>query len=121
MFKRLLLLFSFFFLLLTGCEKEVHTIQYEVSGSAADMAINYRNESQGHESYNVLSGWNKQFAAESYYYLSLNVRNRTAAGSVSCRILVDGEILSEATSDGAYKAAHCGGLPVPPTPVPTAN
>lgn len=37
----------------------------------------------------------------------LSVQNADSAGSVTCRILVDGTIISENTSDGAYTIATC--------------
>jgi len=35
--------------------------------------------------------------------------NNPAGGSVTCRILVDGKVFREATSDGAYVIASCSG------------
>lgn len=106
------------FLFLVGCEKKTHTVQYEVGGTADSMSIRYRNESRATESIDVSGTWTKSFTAESYYPLSLNVQNRGGSGTVTCRILVDGVLLSEGQSEGERKGVRCSGMPVPPTPTP---
>lgn len=45
------------------------------------------------------------FGSGDFVYLS--VQNEDAAGSVTCRIVVDGITISENTSVGAYKIASC--------------
>jgi hypothetical protein len=42
-------------------------------------------------------------------FVYLSVQNTDAAGSVTCRILVDGVVLSENTSTGGYVIATCSG------------
>jgi hypothetical protein len=42
-------------------------------------------------------------------FVYLSVQNRDAAGSVTCRITVDGRVLSENTSTGGYVIATCQG------------
>jgi hypothetical protein len=42
-------------------------------------------------------------------FVYLSVQNADAAGSVICRILVDGVVLSENTSTGGYVIATCSG------------
>jgi hypothetical protein len=39
----------------------------------------------------------------------LSVQNQNAAGSVTCRILLDGMVVSENTSTGGYVIATCQG------------
>lgn len=41
--------------------------------------------------------------------LSMVLQNKEAAGSVTCRIEVDGNKIDEATSTGAYALASCAG------------
>lgn len=41
--------------------------------------------------------------------LYISVQNKAAAGSVTCRIEVDGKEIDKATSSGAYKIASCVG------------
>ena len=41
--------------------------------------------------------------------LSIVLRNSEAGGSVTCRIEVDGEVVDEATSSGAFKVVTCAG------------
>jgi hypothetical protein len=47
------------------------------------------------------------FRSGDFVYLS--VQNQDAAGSVTCRIVVDGQILSENISTGGYTIATCQG------------
>ena len=42
-------------------------------------------------------------------FVYLSVQNQNAAGSVTCRILVDGAVVSENTSTGGYVIATCQG------------
>jgi hypothetical protein len=42
-------------------------------------------------------------------FVYLSVQNQQPAGSVSCRITVDGVVLSENTSSGGYTIATCQG------------
>lgn len=48
-----------------------------------------------------------QFKRGDSVYVSF--RNKNAAGSVTCRIEVDGKRIDEATSTGAYKFVSCAG------------
>ena len=41
--------------------------------------------------------------------LYFSMQNRQGAGSVTCRIEVDGQVIDEATSSGGYKIATCVG------------
>lgn len=41
--------------------------------------------------------------------LYISLQNSEAAGSVTCRIEVDGKVIDEATSSGGYKIASCVG------------
>jgi hypothetical protein len=45
------------------------------------------------------------FKSGDFVYLS--VQNTTAAGAVTCRIIVDGKEISHNTSSGGYKIASC--------------
>lgn len=47
------------------------------------------------------------FKSGDFVYLS--IQNADAAGSVTCRIVVDGVTISENTSDGGYAIASCKG------------
>lgn len=47
------------------------------------------------------------FKSGAFVYLS--VQNKTAAGAVTCRIIVDGKEISNNTSSGAYTIATCQG------------
>lgn len=53
------------------------------------------------------TGLTYTFTTGDFVYLS--VQNQDAAGSVTCRITVDGSVISENTSSGGYAIATCQG------------
>ncbi|MFK7800171.1 MAG: hypothetical protein AB8G95_00935 [Anaerolineae bacterium] len=115
------IIFSLMFLLaflMMGCEKQSHTVRYEIDGTAPTIGTNYKNGTNGNESADVSAGWSKEFTVESYYHLHLAVTTKNSSGSATCRIYVDGELAAEATATGQFKRAACNNLPVPATPVP---
>lgn len=96
-----------FLFLLTGCAKTTHAVTYEVGGSAADIAISYRNATNALVEANVAPPWSESFTAESLTRVVINARNRTNTGTVSCKIVVDGEVVTEGESSGAFKLVRC--------------
>lgn len=42
-------------------------------------------------------------------FVYLSIQNKEGSGAVTCRILVDGKVVSENTSNGAYVIAGCKG------------
>ncbi|MDJ0752624.1 MAG: hypothetical protein QNJ45_03835 [Ardenticatenaceae bacterium] len=104
--------------LFVGCEKQIHQVRYEVSGTSPEFDIRYRNELNGVETTVVNSGWVREFEVESYYNINLRASNRNNSGTVSCKIFVDGELVAQAESSGKFKFAACNYLVVPPTPTP---
>lgn len=103
-------------LFLLACEKQSHTVRYEVEGSVPKIGVSYKNGTNGNESADLQSGWSKEFVVESYYHLHLRVNTKNSDGTATCRIYIDGELAAEATATGKFKHAACNKLPVPPTP-----
>ena len=103
-------------LFLLACEKQSHTVRYEVEGSVPEIGVSYKNGTNGNESADLQSGWSKEFVVESYYRVHLRVNTKNNEGSATCRIFVDGELVSEATATGKFKNAACSNLPVPDPP-----
>jgi hypothetical protein len=108
-------------LTLTACQRTEHSVRYEVDGTATNVRITYRNASGGDEQHtDIPLPWSTEFTAETLEWLHVRVSNITASGTVSCKILIDGEVFKEAESSGALTYASCGGLlPVEATPTPT--
>ena len=99
-----------------GCEKQTHTVRYEIEGTVPAIGVSYKNGTNGNESADLQSGWSQEFTVESYYHLHLRVNTKGHEGSATCRIYVDGELASEATANGRFKHAGCNKMPAPDPP-----
>ena len=105
-------------LFLAACEAKTVDVRYEVGGTAATIAITYRNATGAVEQRDVQGSWNYDMQARQGEVVTLRAANKTTAGTVSCRVLIDGVVFKEAESEGAWKFADCSGLIPLPTPVP---
>jgi hypothetical protein len=86
-----------------GTKSAAVTMQSESGGTLQkDVALPMADEATGQPG--VASDGFKHGA-----HLYLSLQNSEAAGSVTCRIEVDGKVVDEATSSGAYKIATCVG------------
>ncbi|MEM9775326.1 MAG: hypothetical protein AAF902_12150 [Chloroflexota bacterium] len=101
---------------LIGCEKQTHTVRYEIEGSVPTIAVHYKNGTNGNESADLAPGWSTEFTVESYYHLHLRVNTKNSDGTATCRIYVDGKLAAEATASGKFKHASCSEFPIPPQP-----
>ncbi|MEM8856968.1 MAG: hypothetical protein AAGD96_01520 [Chloroflexota bacterium] len=110
---RIILIFAF---ALMGCEKQTHTVRYEIDGTVPEISVAYKNGTNGNESADLAPGWSTEFTVESYYRVNLRVSTKNSDGSVTCRIYIDGELAAEATASGKFKHASCSEFPVPPQP-----
>ncbi len=90
-------------------------VEYEVEGSATSVNITMETPSgtsQGSDKAVPLrtdagNGITLSFSRGSFVYIS--AQNQGESGTVTCRITVDGKIISENTSSGAYSIASCDG------------
>lgn len=98
-----------------------HTVLYEAEGSGARglRSANYTLQTPSGSAQGEINLPMKNrdggtgltipdFHAGDFVYLS--VQNSDAAGSVTCRIAVDGVVISENTSTGGYVIASCKGV-----------
>jgi hypothetical protein len=77
------------------------TVTYVVSGSHADVTYGPAgSDSSGTVPMNVT----KPIAAPAYYAISAQLQGD---GTVSCKILVDGKVVSQGTANGGYNIAQC--------------
>jgi hypothetical protein len=90
-----------------------HTVVYQVEADAAygsgrtgtyTIQTDNGGTSQG-TGLLPMTGTYTQFHTGDFVYVS--VQNQQGAGSVTCRILVDGAVISENTSTGGYTIATC--------------
>jgi len=90
-------------------------VKYEVEGTASSVDITIETPSgtsQGSDKAVPLrtdagNGITLSFPRGSFVYIS--AQNQGEDGTVTCRITVDGEVVSENTSSGAYSIASCDG------------
>lgn len=92
---------------MTGCNRQSHAVVYEVGGTATEIGVAYRDETRSREETNVAPPWTLTAHVTTGYRAMVSARNLTSDGSVSCRITVDGVVLSEGESTGGYKLARC--------------
>ena len=77
------------------------TVTYQVEGSAADVTYGPAGSNfSGSVPLNVT----QPLASPLYYAITAQLQG---SGSVSCRILVDGKVVSQSTASGGYNIADC--------------
>lgn len=99
-----------------------HRVEYLITGSTGRASITYNNEQEGTQQEDVAAGGGRvpsgsfsdkplriRYTMKSGTFAYISVQNENDAGSVRCRILVDGLIWRESVSEGAYKIATCSG------------
>lgn len=81
--------------------------RYRVTGSAREASITYRNAKGGTQQTAGRIPWEVTFDSRAGTFLYVSAQNQGASGSVSCDIVVNGEVKTTATSTGAYVVAEC--------------
>ena len=85
------------------------TIRYEVDGAAAATNVTYMFDHGQEQDTKVTLPWSKEFTAgQGFQVFVVNAQN-AGTGSISCRILVDGTVITEKTSNGQYAVVLCSG------------
>ncbi len=84
------------------------TVRYEVSSdSGAANNVTYMINNGEQQDTKVTLPWSKEFTVgEGFQPLVVNAQN-AGSGSISCRILIDGKVVNEHTSDGQYAVVMC--------------
>lgn len=94
-----------------SASRQTYAVRYEViGGSVATQAfqIAYTTESGGTaQRTDVSLPWVYGFRAQNGAMLSLLAQNAVAAGTITCRISIDGKVVKETTSEGGYVVATC--------------
>ncbi|NJN17666.1 MAG: hypothetical protein HC822_16020 [Oscillochloris sp.] len=105
--------------LLSSCERRSHEVRYVVTGTATRIGVTYVNASGGQEQRDVTTGWDTRFTVETWERVVLTVFNKSTAGTVGCKLYVDGRLVQEAESEGGFTFARCAALAgAEPTPTP---
>lgn len=89
----------------------MHTVTYEIGGTGRNsVKLTYENASGNSQQETINVPWSIEFQAPAgqFVYLSgqLAVKGKS---TVTCKILVDGQVIEEATSEGEYVIASCSG------------
>jgi hypothetical protein len=87
------------------------TIRYEVTGaSGAALNVTYMiNEGEQQET-KVKLPWSKEFTADQGFQTFVVNAQNAGPGSITCKILVDGKVMSEHTSNGQASVVMCMSL-----------
>ena len=85
-----------------GCEKET-MYQYEVTGTAGSFFVTCEGSPNGTIQYsNVGSGWTYSWSQTGTRWLYLSAQNNTSSGTVTVKIVRNGKVIAQQTSDGGY-------------------
>jgi Mycobacterium membrane protein len=90
-------------------------VTYEVLGSASSVDTTERTPSGSRQQSNVAVPMTRESGGPVTYSMSpgafayISAQNNGDTGVVTCRILVDGMVLAEVSSSGAYVIATCDG------------
>ncbi|WP_210746812.1 MmpS family transport accessory protein [Nocardia speluncae] len=87
------------------------TVTYEVRGTGSEAAVTYLGRDQGMaQETGVSLPWSKDVLISGWdRIVSMTAANGPAGGDITCRILVDGRVMTEQTSSGPYASASCSG------------
>lgn len=82
------------------------------SFSNHEVSLTYQNATGNSEQLQtVVQGreWKETFRADPGEFLYVSVQNRVESGTVACKIVVDGVVVEDAESSGAFVIATCSG------------
>lgn len=87
------------------------TVTYEVRGASAEAAVTYLGQDRGMaQETGVSLPWSKDVPVRGWdRIVSMTAANGPTGGDITCRILVDGRVMTEQTSSGPYASVSCSG------------
>lgn len=96
-------------LLLASCAPAPREAVYIVAGSASDAHLTLRNGTGGNEQKESEIPYRRAFPVErgAFLYISAQIKDDARGAAVTCRIIVDGEVVSEAAAEGFPNIATC--------------
>ena len=88
---------------------EEKTVVYRVGGDAQDIRVTYTaGSSQSASDSGVTSGWEKEVKVKGIFGAYMSVTSGVNdSGTVSCQILVDGQVVAENSASGQFASASC--------------
>ncbi|MCI1256552.1 MAG: MmpS family protein [Corynebacterium provencense] len=86
-----------------------HAITYQVAGEATDANVTYSvGDANTTQENGVAAGWSKEVSVTGWMGASLIATNgMDDSGSITCQILVNGQVINENTAVGQYASASC--------------
>lgn len=87
---------------------ETYTVTYWVKGTADSASLTYNNQSGNTEQKSEVDvPWHLKFEAERGQFLYISAQNNGESGTIKTQIIVDGDVIAESESEGAYVIASC--------------
>lgn len=86
-----------------------YQVTYEVTGTISGASVTYYNNQGGTEQGDYKIPFKKTYTMERGDFAYISAQNMDDSGSITCRILIDGEEWKKSTSQGAYVIASCDG------------
>lgn len=99
----------------TATPRSTYNVVYRVTTlrPSHPISLTYENETGNTEQLETRTNrqnlWTKRFEVARGEFLYVSVQNRAETGSVECEILIDGIVVEQAESQGAYVIATCSG------------
>ena len=88
----------------------IHKASYYVGGWAGTADITYENSTGGTEQKTVTIPWTgPAWEVHDGDYLYISAQNNGKSGSVICEIRIDGSMVKQSKSEGAYVICTCSG------------
>ncbi|MGH3731274.1 MAG: MmpS family transport accessory protein [Micromonosporaceae bacterium] len=86
-----------------------HTIVYEVTGDGSAHSITYASTDSGGTEQRTRAKlpWRKKTTSKGLWNSYHVVARNSAEGSITCRISIDGKVVTENTSTGGYAVVTC--------------
>jgi len=90
------------------------TVVYEVTGSGRASSVTYNSDGGGSiaQEASVKLPWRKEISVDRGFSITTVSAQNAGSGSITCRIIVDGEVVKENTSSGQYSIVTCTGDPI---------
>lgn len=87
-----------------------YSITYRIEGAGTSKAsVTYQNASDDTEQADIVLPWSKTFDARPDAFLYISAQNDADHGTILCEILINGKIVKQSKSTGAYVIATCSG------------
>lgn len=89
---------------------KTYTVTYRVGGSTPYVDVTYQNSGgDAEQKSRVQVPWSKVITARTGQFVYISAQNQISSGTVTCQILVDGQVVKESESSGGYTIATCSG------------